>query len=160
MTFIRYGDLSPVKQKNRFIPKSKILNQEDFGFFGTFHRPPCRRGNYVFLENIIEMFLVSWKFKDKRYIHPKKFNYEGKIWTHIFINNSEITYYRKRDSWYETDTKSLPIILKKYKWNLNKEETESKNKWYKGDFKSFSDISKAYKIYSKDNMEFFIERIK
>lgn len=175
MEFVRWGGLSPVKQKGRFVP-DKILNNpgdQDFGFFGTYHRPPVRNGVYAFIPEAIEMFLIAWKIYSKKpndkgiyplkkeFEHPRRFNYSGKIWTHIFINSPEITYYRRRDSWYETDTDSFQIILKKHKWELSKETTSGKkDEWCRSQCKDFADFVKTWKIYSKDHFEVFIERIK
>lgn len=169
--FIRWGGLSPVKQKERFIPDKilKDVKSEDLGIFGTFHRPPCRKGVYAFIPGYIDMFLVAWKiyFTDKngdchlkkQFKHPRKFKYRGKVWTHIYIIDPEIKYYRKRDSWYETDTDSLYKIIELEKWRLSKEITsENLRKNGKSFCKNFQDFKNAWKMYSKDYFEVFIER--
>jgi len=173
LEFIRWGGLSPVKQKKRFVP-DKILknpNKKKFGFLGTFHHPPARKGIYAFVPGIIEMFLVAWKIYDKQdingnyivkkeYKHARRFYHSGKLWTHIYIVNSDIAYYRQRDSWYETDTDSFEKIIKLHKWELSKEITSKKQDyWVRSQCKNFSDFIKAWKIYSKDHFEVFIERI-
>lgn len=136
--FIRFGGLSSVPQK---------LNYRKEGF----HNAPASKGNYCFIQGFMEMFLVEWKLfskdKIKNLEKPRHFKYEGKIWTHIFVEDSQINYYRIKGSWYETDTKSLEIIIYKYKHLLNK---EAKNpKWKKND----------WKIFAKDEWEVFIEKI-
>lgn len=173
LEFIRWGGLSPVKQKERFIP-DKVLrnpNKGDFGFFGTFHRPPARKGIYAFVPGAIEMFLVAWKIynkpdKDgnyslkKEYEHARKFKHSGKLWTHIHTVHPEIKYYRNRDSWYETDTDSFEKILKLHKWELSKETTSGKQcEWNRSHCNNFSDFNRAWKIYSKDHFEVFIEHL-
>lgn len=170
--FIRWGGLSPVKQKERFVPDKILKNPGDreFGFFGTFHRPPCRRGIYAFIPGFIEMFLVAWKIYStdeegnyhlkKEYEHSRRFKHQGKVWTHIYIIDPEIKYYRKRDSWYETDTESLHRIIKLEKWKLSKEITSKKqDEWNRISCKSFQDFKNAWRIYSKDHFEVFIERL-
>jgi len=168
LEFIRWGGLSPVKQKERFI-SDKILNLNKENF-RTFHRPPARKGIYAFVPGAIEMFLVAWKIYNKpdvdgnytikkEYEHARRFHYSGKLWTHIHVVSSDITYYRQRDSWYETDTDSFEKILKLHKWELSKETTSSKqDSWLIGYCKSFPDFIRAWKIYSKDHFEVFIER--
>jgi len=172
LEFIRWGGLSPVNQKERFV-SDKVLknpNKENFGFFGTFHRPPARKGVYAFVPGTIEMFLVAWKIyktdKDgnyslkKEYEHARRFFHSGKLWTHIHVVSSDITYYRQRDSWYETDTDSFEKILKLHKWELSKEITSKKQKeWNRIHCKNFTDFIKAWKIYSKDYFEVFIEHL-
>ncbi len=172
LEFIRWGGLSPVKQKKRFVSDKVLKNpgDRDFGFFGTFHRPPTRKGVYAFVPGMVEIFLVAWKIYSKKanedgiydlkkeFKHPRRFSYAGKLWTHIFVNSPEITYYRQRDSWYETDTESFYLILKKHKWELSKEITSGeKDEWNRWPCKNFSDFIKAWKIYSKDHFEVFIE---
>jgi len=166
MEFVRWGGLSAVKQKERFVP-DKILKSDHE--IGTFHRPPTRRGIYAFLPDCIEMFLVAWKLFDKEkqdengrnilkkeFEHPRRFSYSGKIWTHIHVNHPQVTYYRKRDSWYETDTDSLPIILKLHKWELN---NEGSNDSFFGQAKDFPEISRVWRRFCKDHFEVFIERV-
>lgn len=169
LKFIRWGGLSPVIQKERFVPDSKLeeFKKNSPNFTGSYHRPPCRKGCYAFPENIIEMFLVAWKIYEKEYdeegnsklkkqfLHPKKFTYSGKLWTHIYIVDPEIKYYRKRDSWYETDTDSYELLLKKYQWQLSKEISTD----YVFNIKEFSHFVKGWKHFSKDSFEVFIERI-
>jgi hypothetical protein len=168
LEFIRWGGLSPVKQKGRFVP-DKLLNSGEevpgMGFFGTFHRPPARKGIYAFVPGYIEMFLVSWKIYTqdeegnytlkKEFEHARRFQYSGKLWTHIFVVHPEVTYYKHRDSWHETDTDSFEKLLKIHKWELNK-ETASDD--FLGPIKNFSDFSRAWKIFDKDHFEVFIER--
>jgi len=166
LEFIRWGGLSPVKQK-RFVP-DKILydrkQHEEFGFFGTFHRPPARKGVYAFIPGFIEMFLVAWKmYKEvdgksvlkKEYEHARKFRYSGKIWTHIYEVDPSVTYYRKRDCWYETDTDSLEYLIKIHKWRLSKEACN--DEWM--EVKDFSSFMRAWKLFDKDHFEVFIERV-
>ena len=165
--FIRWGGLSPVNQKKRFVP-DKILNNNktDLGISSTFHRPPCRKGIYAFIPGFIEIFLVAWKIYDndnslkKEYKHSRRFQHVGKVWTHIYIIDPKIRYYRKRDSWYETDTESLHKIIFLEKWNLSKSITSKKeDEWCRVNCKSFQDFKRAWKIYSKDHFEVFIERL-
>ena len=165
LEFIRWGGLSPVKQE-RYVPDKILydgLEHEEFGFFGTFHRPPARKGVYVFIPGFVEMFLVAWKLYDKydkikkEYEHAKRFMYSGKIWTHIYEVDPEITYYRRRDCWYETDTDSLPHLIKVHKWRLCKEACS--DEWMKMGVKDFSSFMRAWKLFDKDHFEVFIERI-
>ena len=137
MKFIRWGGLSSVNHKKAF--------KED-----TFHSPPLKRGIYVFHPKFIETFLISWKLynKDdsKKYIKKRSFDYNGKIWTHIFHNHSEITYYRRKNGWYETDTDSLNKLFSI--------EIKSMDKQIKKDY----GYSLTYKSVTYDHMELFIER--
>lgn len=170
LKFIRWGGLSAVKQKG-FIPENKLGE-------GCFHKPPARHGVYTFIDGFVEPFLVAWKIYDetkeikvydsflKRYkiAHPKKaiyrrpkvFWYSGKIWTHIVPEkpNPNITIYRKFGSWIETDTDSLPFLIRSEIKNMNK----STNKSFKRDFGSEPRID-AWKWCSLDHFEFFIEKI-
>lgn len=160
--FVRLGGLSPVKQKERFV-SDKILQSTEYR---TYHRPPCRKGVYAFFPDLIEMFLVAWKIystdKDgnysikKEFEHSRKFEYSGKVWTHMFINHPEITYYRRRDSWFETDTDSLELLLRLYKRQLSKEISKEFHDF--GSCKSFDDFNRMWKNYSRDCFEVFIER--
>lgn len=156
---VRWGGLSPVSQKGRFVPLSKLEGAQDPT--ATYHRPPARRGCYCFPEHVIEMFLVAWKIygedgeKVKAFVHPRRFEYSGKLWTHIRIRDSGARYYRTRDQWHETDTDSLPLILERYKWELNR-ELSSDWSWEK--MKDFSLISRGWKRFAKDSFELFIER--
>lgn len=49
VTFVRYGGLSPVKQRGFTTDDSKQ----------TFHSPPARKGVYAFPEHWVEMFLLG-----------------------------------------------------------------------------------------------------
>ena len=166
LMFIRWGALSPVNQKDRFVQDKDFIENNEKAK-ASWHRPPRRKGCYAFPWPYIEMFLVAWKLWDydketqistrkKEFLHPRKFEYSGKLWTHFFINDPQIKYYQKRDSWYETDTDSLKIILKKHIWNLNNEGSRSDG-WCTLGSKSFNTISRAHKVYSKDDFEVFIE---
>lgn len=166
MRFIRWGALSPVNQKDRFVQDKDFLEDNEKAK-NSWHRPPARRGCYAFPWPYIEMFLVGWKLwkydeetqkstRIKEFLHPRKFNYSGKVWTHFFIIDPEVIYYRKRHSWYETDTDSLKIILKKHIWHLNDEGSKSDG-WSTRGANSFNTIVRAHKIYCKDDFEVFIE---
>lgn len=176
MEFIRLGGLSPVIQ-DRYESEEKLnSNREEMddipGIGVYFHSPPARKGIYAFLPGFIEMFLVSWKiykYDDetekyslkKEFSRARRFKYSGKLWIHIHVVDPEITYYRQRGSWYETDTDSLPIILKKYKWILSKDITsKERDEWSRTPVKDFNSFIRAWKIFSKDEFEVFIERVK
>ena len=146
MELIRWGGLSSVNHKQAFKGDS-------------FHSPPLKRGIYVFHPKWIELFLVAWKWysddgeKKKHIDKQRRFNYDGKIWTHLFFNHPEITYYRHKNDWYETDTscinKIFAIEKKKMGKQINSDLDMTGGKWYRD----------AYKRVSKDHMELFIERI-
>lgn len=51
MKFVRYGGLSPVKQRG--------FNKSD-----TFHSPPARKGIYAFVDGYIEPFLLGGSYGD------------------------------------------------------------------------------------------------
>ena len=139
MKFVRWGNLNLVNQR-------KAFKEEGF------HKPPSRKGIYVFHPDFIELFLIAWKF-DKPDLKFKKFNYEGKIWTHMFYNHPEITYYRKSKEWYLTDTKSVKKILALEINKLNKSSNKDLiNNWGVGWKKD------AWKWFTKDHFEFFIDK--
>ena len=53
MTFVRFGGLSPVKQKG-------FTTDSDTGF----HSPPARKGIYAFVDGYIETFLLGGGYGD------------------------------------------------------------------------------------------------
>ena len=143
--FVRWGGLSSVNHK-------KIFRKD------SFHAPPVKRGIYVFHPQWIELFLVAWKWYDndgekKKHIDKqRRFKYEGKIWTHVFHSHPEITYYRHKGEWYETDTSCIPKIFSLESKKMAKQINSDPNwggKWYRH----------ANKWVSKDHMELFIEKV-
>jgi len=136
MNFVRWGNLNKVSHK-------KAFKQEGY------HKPPLKKGIYVFHPKFIELFLVAWKFEQSD-LKRHSFEYEGKIWTHLFHHHPEITYYRQSKEWYETDTKCLEKLfsleVKERSKEINKDKIMA-SKWLKH----------AWKYMCMDSFELFIE---
>jgi hypothetical protein len=104
---VRWGGLSSVDHSKFYKKRS-------------YHSPPVKKGIFVFHPDFIEPFLYAWKLYDKNdkrnKIRKQTFNYSGKLWTHLYYNDPEITYYRVCEKWakrwYETDTDSIEKIYK------------------------------------------------
>ena len=139
--FIRWGDLSQ-------------QNHKEFIKENTFHSPPLKKGIYVFHSDWIEYFLVAWK-DDFAKMKPKRFQYSGKIWTHLYYPDSAVSYFRQKGSWHETSTEWLPTLFKIDVKMMNKDI----NSRYKRLCPEWQWEQKAYKHTSYDHLELFIEKI-
>ncbi len=166
ITFVRWGALSSQNQKGRYLSDNKLKTAEQDEVTGVFHRPPAKKGIYCFVDGFVEMFLVGWKMYredgslKKEYEHPKRFNYTGKIWTHIYHPAvSGVQYFRTHGSWYETHTDCLKNILEEEKKRLNK-ESWSRDSFFWGEKRpEFHRMIEGYTHFSKDHFEMFIEKI-
>lgn len=144
MKFVRYGGLSSVNQKVRY-------KAEDF------HAPPAKRGIYCFHPEFIEPFLYYWK-KDKKELdsNRREFEYNGEIWTHMFIPKYNHLYTKRHGSWYLTNTSCLKQIISKYIASENKDILTWMGKYAN----KFGDNHSIYKRNgNKDAMELFIEKV-
>ncbi len=116
--FVRWGGLSPVKQKGYRKP-SKILD---------FNKPPSRKGIYAFVWPLIDKeYLMYHKesclkknsnnhmyTKDGKLQKPRKFRYVGLIWHHLegFLKDKNQILYKK-GSWVKTSMEDYILALNK-----------------------------------------------
>lgn len=169
LTFLRYGGLSPVKQKGEKSPKE------------TFHHPPANRGVYAFVWPWIEPFLIGTGeefdsrrqefMRDKegnRIESPQELTDENqKIWDkyekygtvkvkgkRYYIRNKKPKKFQyKGNIWHHLiDTKPHKVIKRKGSWILTDMET------YKRLLrKELGAQSRMRTVY--DHLEVFIEKI-
>lgn len=144
-TFVRWGGLSPVKQRG-----FKQTKSED----ATFHSPPAKKGIYAFPVKWIEKFLLGGK--DRTHERPRTFEHYGDIWHHLSGNLSDEDIIKEVGGWVKTTFDVWSSEFKKAlhensmrKFQLNRLRSGAKLE------SDFFDIAP----FSGDHVEVFIERI-
>lgn len=145
MTFIRFGGLSLVNQKERY----KL---------DSYHAPPARKGLYCFHPEFVVPFLYYWKKDGRKDLDSNKrvFKYNGYIWTHIYFPKLEAKgyYFDHNKEWHLTHTRYLEKIFSKEIASMNKCLLGDK---YMGKSLLKENLSRyAWRWSSKDHMELFI----
>ena len=124
ITFVRWGGLSPIKQKGH-----KKMNEYEKGskiFELGYHLPPARKGVYAFVWPFIdESFLIYHSEKHKnpnnhmytkegKLQKPRKFKYTGEVWHHLenFLKDKNQVISR-RGSWVKTYMEDFIFALNK-----------------------------------------------
>lgn len=157
-SFIRFGTLSPIKQKF-------FKFRHDF-----YHAPPVRHGFFSMPINYLNMCLVFDKVIDFETMNMKpeyrgqmkRITHKGKVWTHYFHPSSKVRYYRQSGSWYETTTDYVDQIIAeeiKYQRKLQGKHGMFDNHHEPG---KGTDLAKIKQMDSRllwEEIEFFIERI-
>lgn len=144
-TFVRWGGLSPVKQKGY---------KQTRGGDATFHSPPSRRGIYAFPIKWIEHFLLGGA--DREHQSPRKFEHYGDIWHHLSADLRPDEIYKESGAWVKTSFDSWAAQYKKA-LHENANRKFQVNRMMQG--QELEDDFWEIAPFSGDHVEVFIERI-
>ncbi len=170
LQLVRYGGLTPVKQKHYTTDYEEM----------TFHGAPERYGIYAFMFGHIDWFLLGGntgkmkpdrenkKLKNKRdnlAVPYKKFSVEGDIWTHIKpVPKYMYMVKDERGDWYKLDADDFVVMYKKEfaKMTASANTMETHGFFHDDDSDRVCELDKTikspYRFFCTDHLEIFVPK--